>query len=167
MADEQQQGPASAGPPPADRKLIGPAHAHRDGTCDDRCYEPTAPRCPRCLAVEKPSPAEQEIEGWPCYDPFHGGFAEPAAGPPPTPELDKQSVAIQNGAHQIVYFLDWLNEEGYVIARSPHEDDYDAEVLEPAAKSTQDLIAGYFQIDLNKIEAERRALLEYVRSLNS
>jgi hypothetical protein len=88
------------------------------------------------------------------------------AGPPATPELDKQSVAIKNGAHEIGHFLDWLDEQGYAIASRGVEDDYGEEHFVPASASKQDLIAGYFSIDMDKIEAERRALLAYVREMN-
>ena len=75
MADEQQ-GPASAGPPPGYR-LKGPAHTHNDAPCGPECYELI---------------------------------------PPATPELDRQSEAIRDGAHRVGEFLDWLDENGYAAS---------------------------------------------------
>lgn len=81
------------------------------------------------------------------------------AGPPPTPELDRQHQAIEDGAHRIGEFLDWLSEQGYHLGRySEGGRAYDA------SPSPQNLVAGFYRIDLDKIEAERRALLAYIRS---
>jgi hypothetical protein len=74
------------------------------------------------------------------------------AGPPPTPELDRQSQAIEDGAHKIAEFLDWLESEGYVI----HED-------HDRYADPKKLLADFFGIDLNKIETEKLALLDYIR----
>jgi hypothetical protein len=80
------------------------------------------------------------------------------AGPPPTPELDRQRQAIEDGAHRIGEFLDWLGEQGYHLAKYYDGRSYDAN------PGPQNLVAGFYRIDLDKIEAERRALLAYIRS---
>jgi hypothetical protein len=82
--------------------------------------------------------------------------------PPATPELEKQSAAIKDGAHRIGEFLDWLSEKGYHIGRyGENGRAYDA------GPQFGDLIAAFYEIDLNEIERERRALLEYVRGRQS
>lgn len=79
---------------------------------------------------------------------------------PATPELEKQSAAIKDGAHKIGEFLDWLESEGIVLARHGERSGY----LVTVSGGFQELIAGFYKIDLNKIEQERRALLAYVRA---
>jgi hypothetical protein len=90
--------------------------------------------------------------------------AAPGKSPtrPETPELERQSAAIADGAHRVGEFLDWLGEKGYHLGRySEGGNAYDA------GPRPADLIAAFYDIDLNKIEQERRALLEYVRELQS
>lgn len=78
---------------------------------------------------------------------------------PATPELDKQHEAIEHGAaHRIGEFIDWLREQGYILAKYDAVDDlYDTNM------PPKDLLADYFKIDLAKIEQEKRALLDHIR----
>lgn len=77
---------------------------------------------------------------------------------PATPELDKQSAAIKDGAHRIGEFLDWLAEKGYHLGRyNENGRAYDA------GPQFADLIAGFYGVDLDEIERERRAILAYIR----
>jgi hypothetical protein len=113
----------------------------------------SAGRCPRCHSPRpKLHPATQADGGevQMCPHSFHY---------PPTPELDRQSQAIEDG-RRLVEFLDWLSEQGYHLAKYHDGQPYDAN------PGPQKLIAGFYGIDLDKIEAERRALLEHVRELN-
>jgi hypothetical protein len=94
---------------------------------------------------------------------------------PATPELDK----MQNVKHEsqpIGEFLEWLQSEGIVLAK------YDETVnswqqmdgselivgssatLMPTYDVTESLLARYFEIDLKKVEEEKRAVLEYLRN---
>lgn len=82
--------------------------------------------------------------------------------PPATPELDKQHAAIADGAHRIGEFLDWLGAQDVHLATRR------GGKLIPYAHQGgfSGLIAGFYQIDLDVIERERRALLEHVRKIN-
>ena len=77
-------------------------------------------------------------------------------GPPPTPTLDKMQ-AVHARSQAIGEFLEWLGQQGYVICCSGRYPPA------PAGKSTEQLLAEYFGIDLEAAERERRAVLDYVR----
>lgn len=88
-----------------------------------------------------------------------------------TPELDRQLEIIHSGQAQTVQdFIDWLSEQKYVLARYVPEDERtDDDGIygeQPVAVFIQpeQLMANFFGIDLNKIDQERRALLEALRS---
>jgi hypothetical protein len=77
-----------------------------------------------------------------------------------TPELDKQRAIIDSGAAETVgEFVDWLASAGYLIGRYEPMDGYRDRVLVPLRLSPEQLLAQHFGIDLDKIEAERRAIL--------
>jgi len=79
---------------------------------------------------------------------------------PPTPELDKMKAA-QPQSQAIGAFLDWLfHEKHRRIAGIPEG----MEEWQPIGYSIEKLLAEYFQIDLQKVEAERRAILETLQS---
>lgn len=90
----------------------------------------------------------------------------------PTPELDKQLEIVRSGkAGTVQEFIDWLlDEKHYVLARYVPEDERtDDDGIygeQPVAVFIQpeQLMANFFGIDLNKIDQERRALLEALRS---
>jgi hypothetical protein len=78
-----------------------------------------------------------------------------------TPELDKQHAVIESGASDtLTEFYDWLEEKGYCIAQFGDKSPYLFEVSTPPNQ----LFAEFFGIDLDKIESERRAILEELRS---
>ena len=92
-----------------------------------------------------------------------------------TPELDKMSAA-QSKSQAIGGFLEWLGEKGMLICRSAtkaderddegeHTDVKGGDLL-PVYKSIEDMLAEYFEIDLKKAEAERRAILDELRRQN-
>ena len=90
---------------------------------------------------------------------------------PPTPELDKQSAIIRSGKAAVVQdFYDWLHEEKkWVLARYVPEDErrgndgiYGEQPV-PVFISPEQLMADFFGIDRDKIERERRALLDMLR----
>lgn len=76
------------------------------------------------------------------------------------PEHEKLK-AVQTQSQSIGEFLDWLRgEKGFEIARWKHDDfDENDDVLMPAHFSTEKLLAEFFNIDLDKVEAEKRAML--------
>jgi len=83
------------------------------------------------------------------------------------PELEKQSEIINSGKNCLLSnFLDWLQENQYLIAEYIPFDDkrFDNLELLPISISKEQLLAKYFDIDLHKIEDERRALLESIQS---
>lgn len=76
---------------------------------------------------------------------------------PLTPELEKMKNA-QAESQIIGAFLDSLSEQGISLAS------YDGmDRLWPVSKSIEQILADYFQIDLVKVEKERRAILEHIR----
>jgi hypothetical protein len=94
---------------------------------------------------------------------------------PPTPELDKMQ-GVKDRSQAIGEFLDWLQcEKGWELAyRHKHVKeclDGDGELtcgcdegqFLPANYGMERLLAEHFAIDLNKVENERRAILEHLR----
>lgn len=77
---------------------------------------------------------------------------------PKTPELDKMK-AIKDQSQVIGAFLDSIGQEGICLAEYSKRDE-----LVPVGKSIEKILADYFEIDLDKCEAERRAILEHIRS---
>lgn len=85
-----------------------------------------------------------------------------------TPELDKMH-AVHGKSQAIGEFLEWLTfEKGWTLAewkKTEYADDFHNE-LWPTSYSIEKLLAEYFEIDLEKTEIERRALLEEIRKSN-
>lgn len=98
-----------------------------------------------------------------------------ASKTPPTPELDRRSEILATGAPQaLTDFVDWLHANGYTIARlCTHPDQKPGRRCWDCGDSgfvggvTEDelerLFARSFGLNPEKIEAERRALLESLR----
>jgi hypothetical protein len=82
----------------------------------------------------------------------------------PTPELDKQRAVIESGASDTLgEFYDWLTDEkGWVLAEWT-QDGMSNDYLQPVYFRPNQLFADFFGIDLDKIESERRAILESLR----
>ena len=74
---------------------------------------------------------------------------------PETPELDKLE------ASDFKAIVRFLAQTPYFLAE---EDTWDE--LVPTYKSSEEIAAEHLGIDLKKVEAERRALLEYQQHLN-
>ncbi len=84
-------------------------------------------------------------------------------------ELDKMRLA-RKSSHVLTDLLDWLGENGYAICRWQdyvrHSDelgDFSPEGWFPKHNSHEQLLADFFDIDMKKVEEERRALLESIR----
>jgi hypothetical protein len=73
-----------------------------------------------------------------------------------SPELSKME-AVADESQSIGNFIDWLGENGMVICAS--DDGLRGTRFFPTMESTEALLARYFEIDLNKVEKERRAML--------
>jgi len=78
------------------------------------------------------------------------------------PEHDKLR-AVNDQSQAIGEFLDlFLPKVGIVLMERDKYGDY-----HPTYRTIQSLLAEYFEIDLDKIEAEKRQMLEDLRALNS
>ena len=71
--------------------------------------------------------------------------------------------AIKPLSQAIGNFIEWLGENGMTICsedRSPYlPDEY-----VPIRRTTEELLADHFEIDLNRLEAEKEAMLEEIRA---
>lgn len=77
------------------------------------------------------------------------------------PEHDKLQ-AISDKSQTIGEFLDWVRfEKDFILADRSVEDD---DMLWPASYNITELLAEFFDINLDKIEAEKRAMLDHIRS---
>lgn len=88
---------------------------------------------------------------------------------PETPELDKRQWEVLDTGKNVVVqdFYDWLHEQGLHICRMEDETDgWGSPRYMPDPRQPEQLMADFFGIDLNKIEAERRAILDHIRSVN-
>lgn len=85
--------------------------------------------------------------------------------PPATPELARMK-AVQPESQAIGNFLAWLEENAMWVGHwvEAGEGSDDDEVGMPVRESFERLLARYFQIDLAKVENERRAILAHHRS---
>ncbi len=82
-----------------------------------------------------------------------------------TPELDKQ-LAVQDKSQPIGEFLDWLtSRKGYTVCFYKGGESW-REFL-PVNKTTETLLAEFFDIDLKKCEQERQALLAEIQAEQS
>lgn len=77
-----------------------------------------------------------------------------------TPECDRM-LAVRDQSQAIGEFIDWLNYEHEVfLARYEDLDDYSQPVLMTFHRNMNELLAEFFGIDLAKVEAEKRAILD-------
>lgn len=83
---------------------------------------------------------------------------------PECPECEKLTSASEESS-KIGNFLDWLSENNILLARYEKCNDFKDEMLFPVQKSFEQLLSEYFEIDLNKVEQERRALLDWLREI--
>lgn len=87
---------------------------------------------------------------------------------PPCPECEKLA-AVSDQSNQIGAFLKWLFVEGdtpYYICQ--WDDTYGGYYSTPLGDTgINKLLAKYFEIDLDKVEQERRALLDWLREVQS
>jgi len=84
-------------------------------------------------------------------------------------EIDKL-IAAHGDAFIIGEFIDWLGESGYRICAFQEFTRHSGELGDctpagwyPQRKSYEQLLADYFEIDLKKVEEERREILESIR----
>lgn len=84
---------------------------------------------------------------------------------PETPECERMRKVMPQ-SQRLGEFLDWLNEQGIHLATYERWEGYRDEMLTPYSSSYEQLLARYFEIDLAKVETEKRALLEWQRAMN-
>ncbi len=78
------------------------------------------------------------------------------------PECEKLKAVVQES--QIIgEFLEGMGEKGYVLGKRDTEWPYG---LTSINIPTEKLLAEYFGIDLNKVESEKRQMLDQMRELN-
>jgi hypothetical protein len=82
-----------------------------------------------------------------------------------TPECERLS-AISDKSNCIGEFIDWLHEQDMTIAKWEDLEDHDDPSLWPYSGSTTRLLAQFFDIDLDKVEKEKREILEALRETN-
>lgn len=80
---------------------------------------------------------------------------------PETPELDRQHEVLDR-SHAAGDFIDWLGTQGLVIAQYGSDGQW-----YPAYIPPERLLADWLGIDLDKVEAERRAILAHLREHQS
>ena len=78
-----------------------------------------------------------------------------------TPECDKL-LEVHEESRVIGEFLDWANSRGIYLANF-----YEERGLVVDRRSHDQILADYYNIDLDKIEEERRYLLEMQREINT
>jgi hypothetical protein len=78
------------------------------------------------------------------------------------PECEKLAK-VSETSQKIGEFLEWLNEQGFTICRLGEDN---SDLFYPDYTSINQRLADFFGIDLNKVEAERRQMLETLRSQN-
>lgn len=81
---------------------------------------------------------------------------------PECPECERL-VANESESSILTDFVDWLNSNGYVICTLEDTQGYPREQFISLRKTYEQLFADYFEIDLKKVEQERRALLASLR----
>ena len=79
---------------------------------------------------------------------------------PATPELDRHRQIINSGeADTVQNFYEWLAGEGLQLCRLHDVGRIDPQYI-PDGRTPEQLIAAFFGLDLNKLEDERRAVLQ-------
>ena len=79
-------------------------------------------------------------------------------------EVDRERIVLGE-------FLDWLDYKDYLICTDSNEEHFNEEgdhvsAYRPAYRSIESWLAEFLEIDLKKLEDEKRAMLESVRALN-
>jgi hypothetical protein len=86
-----------------------------------------------------------------------------------TPELDRRSEIFARREQPNITlseFLDWLDSEGISLARWQKFEDYNDEMMFPHAEPREELLARFFDLDINKIRQEQDDLLKEIREQN-
>lgn len=79
------------------------------------------------------------------------------------PEIDKM-LAVQDESQAIGGFLEWMVEQDICLCKFNDTDSYNGEYI-PDNRNGDQILADHFNIDLNKVEKERQAMLDKMRSV--
>ena len=79
-----------------------------------------------------------------------------------TPELNKIKK-VSEKSQEIGSFIDWLEEIGYHISEYKKYDEFEEEQLVTVYLNSEQILAKYFKIDLNKAEKERQLILDSIK----
>lgn len=79
------------------------------------------------------------------------------------PEHVKMQAVIDD-AQIIGEFMDWLESEGYYIARYEEVEGYSNPQLVVSMKRPDEFLSSYFGIDQQKVESEKRQILDELRA---
>ena len=89
---------------------------------------------------------------------------------PVCPECEKLA-SVSDKSNELGHFLDWMfTENDYVLCKwyeDEGEDGQDYYRVHLSNSLINDVLAKFFHIDLDKVEQERRALLEWLRDVQS
>ena len=81
------------------------------------------------------------------------------------PECEKQRKIVKE-SQAIGEFLDWLQSERKIHLCTDCKDDWGDDRLTHAGVPIYKLLAEYFDIDLNKVDEEKRQMLDELREAN-
>jgi hypothetical protein len=81
---------------------------------------------------------------------------------PPCPECEKLA-AVSEESNKIGDFIDWLNEIDIVLCKFDEDSERFYSIHQMHSQGINTLLAQYYGIDLDKVERERRALLDWIR----
>lgn len=107
------------------------------------------PECPYCDGRGKPGNER--------------GLICPHCNPPKSHPEHEKLAAIKDKSQAIGGFLEWLEEQGITLCTLPENSDY----FVPCHMPIQQRLAKYFDIDLNKLEQEKQAMLEELRQAHA
>jgi 2C-methyl-D-erythritol 2,4-cyclodiphosphate synthase len=83
---------------------------------------------------------------------------------PKYPEHDKLHAVVDR-SQEVGQFLEWMQEQGWHFCKSVKYDEFDEPQLAIQYLNITKTLAEYFHIDLDKIEAEKRAMLDELSRL--
>jgi hypothetical protein len=82
---------------------------------------------------------------------------------PASPEIDKLNSEAMR--HRITgEFIEWLSDNDFTICERVQNTGWGTSTYVPTPMSLEQLLARYLEIDLNKVEDERRAYLAWHRA---
>jgi hypothetical protein len=79
------------------------------------------------------------------------------------PECDKLLKAAPE-SQKLGEFIDWLTDNGYHLCTQQKTEGEPSEQYLPCHENIEEILALYFDIDLKKVEQEKRALLDAIRA---